>query len=138
MNPKVGLIYGDSITIERAEEICKRLEAKGFASTNIVLGIGSYTYQYVTRDTDGYAVKSTYAEISGEKHEIFKKPKTDSGLKNSAKGLLSVYKNENGFALKQSATWGDVLHGEMRPVFINGHLVKEESIYQIRERLNGF
>lgn len=137
LNPKVGLIYGDSITIERAEEICKRLEAKGFASTNIVLGIGSYTYQYVTRDTDGYAVKSTYAEINGEKHEIFKKPKTDSGLKNSARGLLSVYKNENGFALKQSATWGDVLHGEMRPVFINGHLVEEESIYQIRDRLNG-
>lgn len=40
LNPKVGLIYGDSITPKRANEIFKRLKAKGFASSNIVLGIG--------------------------------------------------------------------------------------------------
>lgn len=45
LNERVGLIYGDSITLERANEICKRLEAKGFASTNIVFGIGSASYQ---------------------------------------------------------------------------------------------
>ena len=53
LDPHIGAIYGDSITIERADEICKRLEAKGFASTNIVLGIGSFTYQFNTRDTFG-------------------------------------------------------------------------------------
>lgn len=36
----IGAIYGDSITFERAKEICERLEAKGFASTNVVYGIG--------------------------------------------------------------------------------------------------
>ena len=45
LNPRIGLIYGDSITIQRAEEIFARLEEKGFASTNVVFGIGSYTYQ---------------------------------------------------------------------------------------------
>jgi nicotinamide phosphoribosyltransferase len=40
LNPKVGLIYGDSITPQRAYEICKRLQAKGFASSNVVFGIG--------------------------------------------------------------------------------------------------
>lgn len=40
LDPHIGAIYGDSITLERAEEICERLMAKGFASTNIVLGIG--------------------------------------------------------------------------------------------------
>ncbi len=53
LDPHIGCIYGDSITTQRATSICERLMAKGFASTNIVLGIGSFTYQMVTRDTDG-------------------------------------------------------------------------------------
>ena len=62
----IGLIYGDSITLERCEAICSQLEAKGFASTNVVFGIGSYTYQYVTRDTFGFAMKATYGEVNGK------------------------------------------------------------------------
>jgi nicotinamide phosphoribosyltransferase len=53
LDPHIGAIYGDSITPERQVEIYKRLEAKGFAATNIVLGVGSFTYQYNTRDTLG-------------------------------------------------------------------------------------
>ena len=66
LDPHIGAIYGDSITIDRADEICARLEAKGFASTNVVLGIGSFTYQYNTRDTFGFAMKATYVEVEGE------------------------------------------------------------------------
>lgn len=40
LDSHIGCIYGDSITLERAKQICERLKAKGFASTNIVLGIG--------------------------------------------------------------------------------------------------
>ena len=96
LDPHIGAIYGDSITIERADEICRRLEAKGFASTNIVLGIGSFTYQYNTRDTFGFAMKATYVEVNGEGREIFKNPITDDGTKKSAKGLLYVHKNDLG------------------------------------------
>ena len=90
LNPAIGAIYGDSITYERAEEIFERLEAKGFASTNVVFGIGSYSYQFVTRDTFGSAVKATWVEINGEGREIFKDPITDNGLKKSARGRLAV------------------------------------------------
>ena len=90
LNPKVGLIYGDSITPDRAYEICKRLEAKGFASSNVVLGIGSYAYNYHTRDTLGMAIKCTAAwDDKGNLIETQKVVKTDSGKK-SAKGLLHV------------------------------------------------
>lgn len=40
LNPKIGVIYGDSITRERQINIYNRLEAKGFAVSNIVLGVG--------------------------------------------------------------------------------------------------
>jgi len=65
LDSHIGLIYGDAITLARAKEILQRLEQNGFASTNVVFGIGSYTYQYNTRDTFGFALKSTLCEIDG-------------------------------------------------------------------------
>lgn len=90
LDPHIGAIYGDAITLDRTEEICRRLAAKGFASTNIVLGIGSFTYQYNTRDTFGFALKSTHAKIDGVEHNIFKDPATDDGTKKSATGRVAV------------------------------------------------
>lgn len=86
LDEHIGLIYGDSITLERAEEILSRLAEKGFASSNVVFGVGSYTYQYLTRDTFAFAVKATLAQIDGEEIMLAKDPKTDSGLKKSAFG----------------------------------------------------
>lgn len=91
----VGLIYGDSITLERAIKIMERLKSKGFASGNWVAGIGSYTYNLVSRDSQSLAMKATWGVVDGENREIFKQPKTDPG-KNSAKGLLSVYRGDDG------------------------------------------
>lgn len=71
LDSHIGLIYGDAITLRRAEEIVNRLAEKGFASINVVFGIGSYTYQYNTRDTFGFALKSTACIINGEKKSRF-------------------------------------------------------------------
>ena len=132
LDPHIGLIYGDSITIDRCEAICDGLKQLGFASTNIVLGIGSYTYQYNTRDTFGFAVKATYAEVDGHPLNIWKDPKTDDGLKTSAKGLLLV---DNGGGLIQEVCWEESEAGLLKPVFKDGHLLRETSLAEIRERL---
>ena len=63
LDPHIGAIYGDSITPARQLEIYKRLAAKGFAATNVVLGVGSFTYQYNTRDTLGFAAKGAWFEV---------------------------------------------------------------------------
>lgn len=85
LNERVGLIYGDSITLDRAQRILEGLEAKGFASNNLVFGIGSFTYNYLTRDTFGFAVKATWGQVNGVGRELFKDPITDSGVKNLRK-----------------------------------------------------
>lgn len=133
----IGLIYGDSITVERCKRICEQLEEKGFCSFNVVLGIGSYTYQYVTRDTFGFAVKATYGEVNGESRMIFKLPKTDDGTKNSAKGLLAVYQSENGnsFEMHDGLTWKEVNNCELKTVFKDGKLDNEQTLEEIRKRL---
>lgn len=136
LSPKIGAIYGDSITIDRATQICERLKQKGFASTNVVLGIGSYTYQYNTRDTFGFAMKATYGEVNGVGREIFKNPVTDDGTKKSAKGLMQIYKDAQGnYQLKDQCTWQEEQGGELREVFRDGKLLIDDSLADIRARV---
>lgn len=142
LNQRVGLIYGDSITLERAKEILQRLEAKGFASGNVVFGIGSFTYQHNTRDTHGFAIKSTYTIIDETEVKVYKDPKTDDGTKKSAKGLLHVFKDSEGkFILKDDLTYNEYNTEEgmeldqLKPVLYNQQ-VKQESFQDIRIRVN--
>lgn len=136
LDQHIGAIYGDSITIDRADEICRRLEAKGFASTNVVLGIGSFTYQYNTRDTFGFAMKATYVEVNGEGREIFKDPITDDGTKKSATGLLHVTKsNENGYMLVDKVSWETEANGELQTIYRDGKFTSSTTLAEIRERL---
>lgn len=132
LDPHVGLIYGDSITLERCEQIIAGLKAKGYASTNVVFGIGSYTYQYNTRDTFGMALKATYGVIDGTPVDMFKNPKTDSGTKKSAKGLLRVNPD---LTLSQQVTPEEEKQGLLETVYLNGKLVRDESLATIRARL---
>jgi len=136
----IGLIYGDSITVERCKQICGQLADKGFCSFNVVFGIGSYTYQYVTRDTFGFAVKATYGEVNGESRAIFKTPKTDDGTKNSAKGLIAIYKskNGNGYDMHDGLNWKEVNNCELKTVFKDGKIENEQTLSQIRELLKTF
>lgn len=105
LDSHIGCIYGDSITLNRAHNILERLKRKGFASTNIVFGVGSYTYQYNTRDTFGWAMKATYAEINGKGRAITKNPVTDDGTKKSHSGLLKVVKCGDSFIVRENQSW---------------------------------
>jgi nicotinamide phosphoribosyltransferase len=118
--------------MERATDICQKLQDKGFAS-QVVFGIGSYTYQYNTRDTFGTAMKATYVEINGEPREIFKNPITDDGTKVSAKGLLKVEKVDGEFILKDQVSKFEESQGELGLVFEDGILYRDLTLKEIRE-----
>ncbi len=135
LDSHIGAIYGDSINLQRAKDICEGLKQKGFAS-QAVFGIGSFTYQYNTRDTFGMAMKATYVEVDGEGREIFKNPITDDGTKKSATGLLQVKKENNKYVLYDRVSWAQEKDSELQTVFKNGKLIKEFSLNDIRERLN--
>ena len=143
LDSHIGAIYGDSITLERNEQMSQRLADNGFASTNVVFGLGSFTYQgaitpnaIVTRDTHCFAVKSTYGEVEEDGVrvgiEIFKDPITDSGMKKSAKGLLAVYEKDGEFVLKDQATWEEVMNCAFNQTFLDGKIVRHEQLADIR------
>jgi nicotinamide phosphoribosyltransferase len=135
LNPKVGLIYGDSINYDRQRDILSRLEAKKFTASNLVLGIGSFTYEYVTRDTYGFAMKATWGQVKGKGKDIFKDPKTDDGLKKSAKGLLRVDRIMGKLVVKDQQTRQAEQGGELLSVFRNGELLYEHSLKEVRKNL---
>lgn len=105
LDPHIGAIYGDGITLERCKNICEGLRKLDFASTNIVFGIGSYTYQYNTRDTLGWAMKATAVKINDEWIPIYKDPKTDDGTKKSHYGILKVVKEGDKLVCQQNCSW---------------------------------
>lgn len=136
LDSHIGLIYGDSITIDRADKILEKLAAKGFASQNVVFGVGSYTYQMNSRDTFGTAMKATATGVHGEFFEIYKDPATGDKLKKSAKGLLYVEKNEHGgFVLTDQVDSEKEKNGELKTRFKDGKFSNLDNIETIRNRL---
>lgn len=136
LDSHVGVIYGDSITAERAQAIIDRLEAKGFASTNVVFGIGSFTYQYNTRDTFSSAIKATLAVVDGEEFNLFKNPVTDDGTKKSATGRLAVLRDAHGeLYLQQKATPEQEAASELQTIWKNGQFVRRQTFAEVRETL---
>ncbi len=132
LDSHIGAIYGDSITLDRARAICERLAAKQFASTNVVLGVGSFTYQYNTRDTFGFAMKATYGEVAGEGRAIYKDPVTDDGTKKSAKGLIRIELENGEYVLHDEQTWEQEAKGELKEVFRDGELLIDWTLAQVR------
>lgn len=140
LDSHIGCIYGDAITLERCEAICEGLKKKGFASTNMVYGIGSFTYQYNTRDTFGFALKSTHVVIDGEEVNIYKDPATDTDkIKKSLTGRVCVGEDEtgifcvDGLSVYQQERFKD--QDLLEDIFVNGNLLRDEKFSDIRKKL---
>lgn len=135
LDPHVGVIYGDSITLERANAIAEGLKANGYAS-QCVYGIGSFTYQHNTRDTLGTAMKATYVVVDGKGRAISKNPITDDGTKKSATGLLRVGKLPDGaLYLEEDVDGVTETCGELKTVFIDGKITRRHTLAEIRARI---
>ncbi|MCM1316112.1 MAG: nicotinate phosphoribosyltransferase [Prevotella sp.] len=145
LDPHVKAIYGDSITVQRCEEIYRILMQNGFACSNVALGVGSFSMHCIeedgilkpfTRDTFGCAIKACYAEIDGKEYPVFKNPK-DSGFKKSQKGLCYVYRGENGnLQYKDNFTASTIPDGNLlEPVFRDGKILREYTLDELRRTL---
>lgn len=137
LDPHVGVIYGDGISPARQRAILQGLADKGFASSNIVMGMGSFTYQYVTRDVDGWAVKATAGRTTSRGLiPIFKDPVTDDGGKKSARGLLRVDRDHSGeLVLHQDQSEEQEKQGLLEVVYEDGKLLRRQTLAEIRKLL---
>lgn len=135
LDSHIGCIYGDAINLERQVNIYSRLASKGFAATNILLGVGSYTYQYVTRDTFGFAVKGAWFSADGIGHDIYKNPITDTGNKKSLKGRCAVFEEDGTLIVKTECTTEEEAQGLLQVLYEDGIFHNEPTLAEIRERM---
>jgi len=133
LDPHIGAIYGDSITLDRQIQIYERLAAKGFASTNIVLGVGSFTYQMNTRDTFGFAAKGAWFEANGKGYDIYKDPITDDGTKKSLKGLIMVDENQE---VHTQCTEEQESQGILHTIYEDGQFLNQTTLTEVRNKIN--
>ena len=147
LDPHVKAIYGDSITVQRAEAIYEILEKNGFAASNVALGVGSFSFQCIeednilkpfTRDTFSSCIKATYCEINGVPTPIFKNPK-DGGFKKSQKGCCIVTRDKDGeYTFTDGHTWAEASLADnlLVPVFRDGKIIREQTLDEIRHTLH--
>lgn len=148
LDSHVKAIYGDSITVQRCEEIYHILMENGFACSNVALGVGSFSFQCIeedgilkpfTRDTFSSCIKATYCEIDGTPTPIFKDPK-DGGFKKSQKGCCVVYNSMEGLWYQDEYSWLGASNSPyqlLETVFKDGKMVKEQTLSEVRSTLHG-
>lgn len=143
LDSHIGAIYGDSINLDRQIKIYERLSDKGFSSTNIILGIGSFSYQLNSRDTLGFAAKGSWFEIKNFStnevscFDIYKDPITDDGTKKSLKGKCAVFQDENAeYFVKTQCTETQENEGVLQTIFEDGVFKNQTTLTEIRERIN--
>jgi nicotinamide phosphoribosyltransferase len=134
LNPKIGLIYGDGMFYERFERTLELMKIMGYASSNLVIGVGGLLLQQHNRDDQGYAIKATFAEVGGEMRELVKDPVTDQ-KKKSHKGLLALLKDADGrYYTKDQCTADEEAASLLETVYLNGKIVRHTNFDEIRER----
>ena len=149
LNPKIGIIYGDGCQYSKIKEIWEQLKDLGFAANNILFGVGAFSFTAMctpedgmvclTRDTFGFAMKSTHCVINGKEYTIQKDPKTDKGsLKKSHKGLCHVTKENGKFVCHDGYTSDTIPENNLlQPVYKDGRMVHRYCFAEIRDRLHG-
>ena len=146
LDPHVKAIYGDSITVQRAQKIYQILMENGFAAQNVSLGVGSFSMHCIeengelkpfTRDTFSSCIKACYAEVNGEEYPIFKNPK-EGGFKKSQKGLCFVFEEDGELKYTDGYVRSTIPDGNLlQPIYRDGKMLKEYSLQEIRNRLHG-
>lgn len=134
--PQIGLIWGDGINHKDIDTILSMMKVKGWASSNIVFGMGGGLLQKVNRDSLKFAFKASYAEFSdGTSVEVYKDPITDSSKK-SKRGMLGLTKNHDGDweTFKYGGEGSLNPHDHLNVVFEDGVLHYDNTFEDIRTR----
>lgn len=135
----VRVIQGDGITIDSIPLILNNLMAAGWSVDNLAMGMGGGLLQQVNRDTMKFAMKANAMQINGKWQDVFKDPITDPG-KTSKRGILSLmHRSGMGSSKWQTVRRAQLMPGEqdqLRPVFLNGELLVDDTLDVIRVRSN--
>jgi nicotinamide phosphoribosyltransferase len=135
----VRVIQGDGITRESIASILAALAGAGYSADNVAFGQGGALLQQVNRDTLGFAMKASAAEVDGQWRDVFKAPVTDPAKRSKA-GRLTLMRRGDAFATVRVDSPGyqqalvDGATEVLRTVYQDGRLLVDDSFAAIRAR----
>lgn len=140
--PQVGLIQGDGIDYRIINDILNTAMFKGYSADNWVFGSGGGLLQKFDRDTQKFAIKASYGEITTPEKEIvgfdiFKEPITSS-MKVSKTGKMKLTRGWDFRTINHKLPTYDDFKDFLVPVFRNGEILKEYSFNEVRNTVNTF
>jgi nicotinamide phosphoribosyltransferase len=112
----VRIIQGDGVNLQSIHEVLDALKYRGFASENMVFGMGGALLQKVNRDTLKFAMKTSLVVVGNEIREVQKTPVGDMS-KASRAGIQETMVNGENI---------------LRPVFINGEILRSTTLEEVR------
>lgn len=133
LNPKVGLIYGDGMYLERYVRTLNRLEQMGYAASNLVIGVGGILRNH-SRDTLGFALKAVYVEVNGQPRDIEKTPITDT-KKKSHKGRVALVIEDGQYRTIDQCSDEDLKRCILQTVFKNGEITVYPKFEEMRNKV---
>lgn len=138
----VRIIQGDGMNEESIDKVLRSVAREGFSVENTAYGMGGGLLQEGNRDTLEVAHKCSSVIVDGQERDVFKQPKTDPG-KNSKRGRLDLvppggmlpYSDDASYTTQQ-LRWGTESYAvsAMRIVFLNGYLLVDDTLENIRRR----
>ncbi|QEC41720.1 nicotinate phosphoribosyltransferase [Pseudobacter ginsenosidimutans] len=138
--PQVRVLQGDGVNIDMIRFIYGALKVNGISAENLVLGMGGALLQKVDRDTQKFAFKCSYAEVSGKPVDVQKSPvELDShgqlvqSFKKSKAGKLKlIRKNDQYQTVRQESE--PAFEDKLLTVFENGELTNTNNFEAVRSR----
>lgn len=129
LNPKVGVIYGDSLTEVDIKNSLELLKQNGYSAEASVYGCGGYLLQRLNRDSQRFAIKSSAQFREGQWCDVYKEP--SDVTKASKKGRLAVEKTDGKWETVPFLSSNDEKN-QLKVVFVNGEIVKNHTFADIR------
>ncbi len=129
LNPKVRVIYGDGLDIDKIRGILGRAYVNGWSAENLVFGMGGGLLQKVNRDDMRFAFKGSAHERDGVWHDVYKAPK--EGGKTSKRGRLKLVNEGGVYTTRRLEEPGEDL---LVTVYENGELKVDHNFVDIRAR----
>ncbi len=125
----IRLIWGDGINQDSVVDILEVLYGLGYGAENMAFGCGGWMVQDVTRDLQGFAMKTSAAQVDGTMIELQKDPITDPGKRSKA-GMVTTYRNGDGEYY--SSLYYEDTEDELHDVYANGELFNTTTMNQVR------
>lgn len=133
LNNQVRLLWGDGIDYDGIRDILSSMTTEGWSTDCMAcFGMGGGLLQKVNRDTQRMAFKSSAQFYDGAWHDVWKKPKDLS--KASKRGRLSLILEKGEFKTIRQEELPKGAEDLLKPVYINGDLVREQSWSMVTHR----